>query len=100
MVRPQGGYSGEKRDGGGGEGWGPTYFFGSKIFNSCIFLGLKNLRVFFWVQISARLMVTIYKHTKKIFPHSMFQNKSTLTMKLRFFFNRKAVCLLFSKLHF
>ena len=27
-----------KHDRGGG-GWGPTYFFGSKIFNSCIFLG-------------------------------------------------------------
>ena len=41
---------------GGGRG-GSTYFLGSKILTSCIFLGLKNLRVFFWVRISARLIV-------------------------------------------
>ena len=35
--------------GGGGGGGGPTYFFGSKIFNSCIFLGWRFNRVFFWV---------------------------------------------------
>ena len=36
---------------------GPTYFCGSKILTSCIFLGLKNLRIFFGVRISARLIV-------------------------------------------
>ena len=55
-----------KRDGGGGGGV-QRIFFGSKIFNSCIFLGLKNLRVFLWVRISARLMVAIYKPQKKYF---------------------------------
>ena len=39
MVRPQGGYSGEKRDGGGGRGGVQR-----------IFLGLKfSTPVFFWV---------------------------------------------------
>ena len=55
VVNIPGGILGYKCDGGGGGG--PTYFFGSKIFNFCIFLGLKNLRVFFWVRISARLIV-------------------------------------------
>ena len=35
-VGVPGGVLGYKHDGGGG---GPTYFFGSKIFNSCIFWG-------------------------------------------------------------
>ena len=35
----QGGYSGINVMGGGGGGGTPTYFFGSKMFNSCIFLG-------------------------------------------------------------
>ena len=34
--------------GGGGGGGGPTYFFGSKIFNSCIFLGVEDLTVYFF----------------------------------------------------
>ena len=34
-----GGILGYKRDAGGGGGGAPKYFFGSKIFNSCIFLG-------------------------------------------------------------
>ena len=45
----QGGYSGINVTGGG-----LTYFFGSKIFNSCIFLGWRFNRVFFGSEKSAR----------------------------------------------
>ena len=60
-----------KRDGGGG---GSDVFFWVLNFQLLYFLGLKNLCKFFWVRISARLTVAIYKPQEKIFPHSVFQD--------------------------
>ena len=83
--QPPGGILGYKRDGGsGGGGERRRIFLALKFLNSCIFLGWRFNRVFFWVRISARLIVL-----------TQFKPKFPQDPK-----GRKAVCILFLRLHF
>ena len=69
MLSAQGGYSKYTWRGGGGGG-GPTYFFGLKIYMLGIFLGqeichvfflgLKKIRVFFWVLCPSELIFSVF----------------------------------------
>ena len=72
---------------GGGGGRGPTYVFGLKIYTlgilfgsrdlSRIFLGLKNIRVFFWVLSPSELFVSGFRcnQCRKIFIRTFFQRR-------------------------
>ena len=87
MIRAAGVLEVYMTGGGGGVG-GPTYFFGLKIYTlgiffgsrdlSRIFLGLKKMRVFYWVLTPSELFVSGFccdQRTRKIFIRTSFQRR-------------------------